>query len=259
MAQAQTRALVDTLKQALKQAGMTYGDVARGLGMSEANIKRMFSTCSLSLDRLESICRLIDFQVTDLVLMMQAAEQRISSLTQAQEQALVDDRRLLLVALCARNHWTFEDITGNYRIEDTECIRLLAQLDKLRLIDLMPGNRIRLLVAEDFRWLPGGPIERFFEREIQAEFLASNFARADEYRQYLGGTITAASAALLKRRLQALAREFAELHRADASLPASERVNIGMVLALRPWESSAFSEIRRTGRARTRATHGGAQ
>ena len=41
---AQVPAVIATLKQALKEARLTYADVARGLGMSEANVKRMFAS-----------------------------------------------------------------------------------------------------------------------------------------------------------------------------------------------------------------------
>ena len=241
----QTYALVQILKRALKQADMTYADVARGMNMSEANVKRMFSTCHFSLHRLEAVCELIDYKITDLMHLLNESENRISSLTRSQEEALVNDERLLLVAVCARNHWTFEDIVDYYQIAATDCIRLLARLDRLRLIELMPGNRIRLLVAEDFRWIPGGPIESFFEKSIQAEFLNSSFTRPNEFRQYLGGSMSRGSTDALKRKLQTVVREFAELHRNDAALPASERMNVGLVLALRPWELSAFRNLKR--------------
>ena len=241
----QTQALVQILKKALKQAGMTYADVARGMNMSEANVKRMFSTCHFSLHQLEAVCDLIDYRISDLIGLLDESQNRISSLTPSQEEALVNDWRLLLVAVCARNHWTFEEIVENYRIAGTECIRLLAKLDRLGLIELMPGNRIRLLVAEDFKWIPGGPIESLFEKSIQAEFLNSSFNRSNEFRHYLGASMSRGSMDALKRKLQMVVREFAELHRSDRALPASEKTYVGMVLALRPWELSAFRGLRR--------------
>ena len=241
----QTQALVQVLKKVLKQAGMTYADVARGMNMSEANVKRMFSTCHFSLHRLEAVCELIDYKITDLIQLLYESQHRISSLTRSQEEALVNDGRLLLVAVCARNYWTFGDIVENYRITETECIRLLARLDRLRLIELMPGNRIRLLVAEDFEWIPGGPIESFFEKSIQAEFLNSSFSRPNEFRQYLGGSMSRGSMDALKRKLHTVVREFTELRRNDAALQASEKTNVGLVLAFRPWELSAFRNLGR--------------
>ena len=155
------------------------------------------------------------------------------------------DQSLLLAAVCVRNHWRAEDIVRVYRVSDTECTRLLARLDRLKLIELLPGNRYRLLVAEDFQWIAGGPIEKFFETRMLSEFLDSRFDGADEFRQYLGGSISAASAAVLRRKLREVALEFASLHAHDARLPSSEKVNVGVVLALRPWELKAFRAMRR--------------
>lgn len=105
-------------------------------------------------------------RVPALVRLQGEGERRISRLTREQEEELVADVRLLLVALLVRNRWGFEDIVREYAISETECVRLLARLDRLRLIELQPGNRVRLLVARNFRWIPGGPIERFFERHV---------------------------------------------------------------------------------------------
>ena len=51
---AQTTALIETLKQALKSRRLTYAEVARRLEMSEANVKRMFASRRFTLDRLEA-------------------------------------------------------------------------------------------------------------------------------------------------------------------------------------------------------------
>lgn len=246
MPKSQTTALVNTLKIALKQAGLTYSDVALGIGMSEANVKRLFSTHSFSLERLESICDLIHFTITDLVQMLEESQQRVSQLSKQQEQALIEDQHLLLVAVCARNHWKLSDITNRYQLTEPECIKLLIKLDHLGVIELMPNNRIRLLVAEDFQWIPNGPIERYFEAEIQNEFLDARFNANNEYRQYLGGALSNASAEIIIRKLQLLTKEFTALQQADAHLTINDKQNIGMVVALRPWELSAFKNLKKS-------------
>ena len=55
---AQKFALVGALKQALKENGFTYDDVAQELGLSLGSVKRLFSKHDLSLDRLAQICGL---------------------------------------------------------------------------------------------------------------------------------------------------------------------------------------------------------
>ena len=240
---AQTAALIDTLKQALKSHHLTYAEVARQLKMSEANIKRMFASRRFTLDRVEDICRLMQMELTDLIHLYEESRQRITQLTLQQEQELVQDIKLLLVAVAVRNRLTYDDILNNYQITETECIRCLATLDNLKIIDLLPQNRIKLRVDEDFRWLPNGPIERFFEKQIQGQFLKSSFNGELEKRLFLFGLLSESSSQQLLNKMQALAKEFTDLHRQDSRLPLETRHTIGFLLALRPWEADVFHPL----------------
>ncbi len=237
---AQTEALIATLKKALKNSQLTYAEVGRRLNMSEANVKRMFATRRFSLDRLEQICRLMRMDLTDLVQLYEQSRQRITQLTLEQEEELVKDRLLLLVAVAVRNRLTFAEILENYRISETDCIRCLARLDRLQIIDLLPQNRIKLRIDEDFRWQPHGPIERFFEQQVQAQFLKSSFGKALEKRLFVFGLLAENSIGVMQSRMQTLSREFIELHRQDTRLPLEKRHTVGFMLALRPWDAEVF-------------------
>ena len=54
----QAAVIVVALKQILKEARVTYRDIAKALDMSEASIKRMFASHQFSLQRLDRICEL---------------------------------------------------------------------------------------------------------------------------------------------------------------------------------------------------------
>ena len=243
----QTTALIETLKRSLKQHGLTYAEIARRLGMSEANVKRMFAAKRFTLERLEEICQLMQLELTDLFQLHEESRQRITQLTEEQEQELVSDEKLLLVAVSVRNRLCFADILLNYHITETECIRCLARLDRLKIIDLLPNNRIKLRIDEDFRWLPNGPIDSFFEKQIKNQFLKSHFTGAMERRLFLFGLLGDASMQVLMNKIQALSKEFTELHRQDAQLPLEKRHNIGFMMAMRPWELGVFEPLRRNG------------
>ena len=133
---ARSAALVDTLKQALKANNMTYAELAAALGLSEASIKRMFSKKDFTLERFDKVCQQMDMEMSDLLRLYERNRHRITRLTQTQEQELVANMELLLVAVCVRNHWTFDDIIHHYNISATKCIRKLARLDRLGIIDL---------------------------------------------------------------------------------------------------------------------------
>lgn len=240
---AQTEALIETLKQALKQHRLTYADVAKKLEMSEANIKRMFASKRFSLDRLEDICNLMQLELSDLFQLYEESRQHITQLTLEQEKELMSDASLLLVAVSVRNRLSFDDIIHNYDIEATECIRHLAKLDKLKIIDLLPNNRIKLRIDENFRWLANGPIESYFEKQIQAQFLKSGFKGELEQRLFLFGLLGDSSTQILHNKLKALAQEFSQLHRQDSKLPLDKRHNIGFMMALRPWDLDVFMPL----------------
>ncbi len=240
---AQTPVLIDILKQSLKMYQLTYADIASRLEMSEANVKRMFAKKRFSMHRFEQICELMQMEMSDLFVLYEASRQRINRLTEQQEKELVGDEKLLLVAVSVRNQLSFEQIVEHYQISATECIQHLAKLDRLKIIDLLPNNRIKLRIDEHFSWLPGGPIERFFEREIQRQFLKSRFKGELEQRQFHFGLLGDTSSQIMIEKLESLAHEFTELHKRDLHLPLHKRHNQGLMLAMRPWHLDVFEPL----------------
>lgn len=234
----QSSKILVTLKKALRRQQVTYADVAVHLEMSEANVKRMFASEKITLERLEAICQLLQMELRDLFELYQESRECISELTLEQEKELIADPVLLLVAVAVRNHQSFQDILQHYHIEAHELIQRLAQLDRLKIIDLLPGNRIRLRIAENFRWLPHGPIETYFQKEVQKEFLQDGFDCSQNSRQFLFGLLSDSSQQIILKRLQSLSEEFTQLHRQDSQLPLEQRHSIGLLVAMREWEYS---------------------
>lgn len=239
----QTRQLVETLKRALRAQGKTYADVARTLELSEASVKRLFSRHSFSLERLDRVCQLLGMEISDLVQQMNAQQSQLQQLTVAQEREITRDLTLALVTVCTLNRWRMEDMTGFFRISEAECIRHLATLDRLGLIELLPGNRILLRVAPNFAWHHNGPIQAFFQQHISGEFFQSRFDDEDECLIVLNGMLSRQSNADLQRRLERLAREFDLLNNDDAALDLESRKGSTLVLALRGWRYGLFRPL----------------
>ncbi|SFD14957.1 helix-turn-helix domain-containing protein [Pseudoalteromonas denitrificans] len=235
----------NTLKQLLRQQQVTYKHIAKNLDMSEANIKRIFSTNSFTLERLEDICALISMSLSDLFLIAQKQNNQLTQLTIEQEQELVADTKLFLVAACVRDSWTFSEIVAHYKIDEFQCIRLMAKLDKLKMIQLLPDNNYKLLIAQDFRWIKNGPLERFMEKDVIAKFMSSTFDATNSFRFYLRGTYSQSSIDIIQRKLNQLTKEAAILNQDDAVLPLNKRQHVGLLLAMRPWELSLFKDLKR--------------
>jgi len=237
--------LVLTIKKRLKIQGVTYRELAVELGMSEPSVKRMFATQRFSLDRLVEISSFLGFTLAELAQEAAVTENLLHTLSEAQEAELVSDYKLTLVAICSLNHWTVRDIVAAYRLTEAECIQKLAQLDRLRLLVLLPGNRIRLNVARDFDWRPNGPARRFFREHSLHEFVGADFARDDEMMAFAHAMLTQSALDKVLVEMRKLRQRLAELHEESLASPLSKRRGVGMLLAFREWETEAFRDLRR--------------
>jgi hypothetical protein len=239
--------LVEALKRMLKAKGLTYADVASAIALSEASVKRMFARGDFTLQRLEEICHFARIDIVELAAAAGEDSPGVAQLSIEQEEEIVSDPKLMLVAWCAVNNWTFDDIVGTYALSDAECIGCLARLDRIRVIELLPGNRIRPLVSRTFSWRLDGPFQRYFRARIEAEYLASKFDRADELFLFASGMLSHASATELVGELRRVARDFAQRHRADLALPLAQRFGTSLLVAMRPFELAQFTRLRRDG------------
>jgi hypothetical protein len=242
---AQVSALVDALKASLKAEGIKYTQVAAALQLSESSIKRKFSRKEFSLAELDSICSLAGIQISELVRRMEENRGRLQALSADQEREIASDPALLLVTVSVLNRWTFEQLLAYYRFEHSELVRMLARLDRMKVIELLPNNRIKLLVAPNFGWLPNGPIEQEFLRAIQQDFFSTRFDREDHALIVLNGMLSPASNREFQRGLERLAREFDLLNGEDAGLPLEDKRGCTVLLALRDWHYETFAPFRR--------------
>ncbi len=242
----QLNEVCETLKLILKQQSITYKVLAQRLEMSEANIKRMFSLKQFSLTRLEEICEVAGISLSDLFLLVESQKEKLTQLSAEQEQEMIDDTKLFLVAACVRDGWSFEEIIQHYQIDKFECIQLMAKLDRLKMIQLLPNNQYKMLISQNFQWLPNGPLEKYMEKNGIAKFMASSFTEENSFRYYIRGTYTQSSISIIERKLKQLKNEVALLNQEDALLPVENRQHVGLIFAMRPWEMPQFDALRRS-------------
>jgi hypothetical protein len=247
-AMAGSEALVDVLKRELKARGITYALVARGLGISEASVKRMFSRRSFTLSRIDAVCRIADIDFSEITRALNREETQVSQLTHEQEKEIIANKKLFLVAVCALNHVTFEQIVSAFDVTRAECIQLLSRLDRLKFLQLLPNNRIKLLVSRTFSWRPDGPIQRFFNEQAHNEYFRSRFDRTGEFMLVVNGMLTEASSVTMVDRLKRIAREFSTLHNENVTAPLARRSAMSLLVAIRHWELQAFADLRRKNR-----------
>ena len=238
--------LIASLKQQLRNKGITYRQLGLSLDLSEARVKKMFASERFTLDRVIEIAELLGMTLSELTRLAEQQQAAIHTLTEKQEAELTSDTRLLLVCVCVLNHWSPEEITRTYQLDTHTCLLNLLRLDKLGLINVLPGNRIRLNIARDFDWLSDGPIRRFFIQHGLSDFLNDDFVREDESLCFTHGMLSRAAMHQMQAEIRCLRQRFAELHSDSMALPLTHRHGTAMIVAMREWELQAFESLRRS-------------
>lgn len=234
----------DGLKMHLKARGMTYADVARSLKISEATVKRIFATRNCTLERLDSICDLLQVDMAELARGMPRESRLVNRLSPRQEAELMSEPALLLVAICAMHQLRVEEIVELYKLDAAHCVKLLLRLEKIGILELHENNRIRLLLSRTFAWNPGGPIMQYL-RSQAADYFNHAFDRPGDVLRMVTARISAEARVALLRHVEHLEREYAEQHNADARLPLAQRPPLSLLIAVRSWQPKLFKGFRR--------------
>lgn len=240
-----TADLIFQIKAALKAAHMTYADLARELGLAESSVKRMLARGDMPLSRLDAICRALKLDFVELAQRVIDTQPLLAELTLEQERAVVADEKLLLVAVNVMSQWTAEQMGEAYRLSEAEVVKYLAQLDRIGIIELKPGNRYRLKLAKTFRWRPHGPVMHYFRENVVLDYFGGGFDGHAEGVLLVHGSISRALAPGFIERLQRVAQDFAQQHQTDQKLDPAERRGYTLVLGMRDWELAAFARLRR--------------
>jgi DNA-binding Xre family transcriptional regulator len=236
--------LIDGIKATLRTRKMTYRELARQMGISEATVKRDLSRGGFSLRRLDQICSALGLGANDL---LRAPDdlQLVTELTEAQEVALVSDPRILLVTYLLVNDWKFSEIVSAFEMDESQLIDILLRLDRLKIIEYRPPHRVRKLCARNFSWRKDGPVHKFFIGRFVPEYFQSGFESSTDALRFVAGMLSAESSVRFKASMERLAGEFEELARHDAHLPLDRRNGCSAILAVRSWEFSEFTRLRR--------------
>ena len=104
------------------------------------------------LSRIDAVCWPLQLDFAELARRVADIRPLVTGLTGTQRNTAETDKKLLLVTLCVLSQGTMEQIAFSYRLSPAECIKYLAQLDRIGIIELKPHNRYLLKLAKTFRW-----------------------------------------------------------------------------------------------------------
>jgi transcriptional regulator with XRE-family HTH domain len=240
--------LVRAIKTRLKTQGMSYRELGKLIGVSEPTVKRDLARGNFSLQRLDRICDALGISVAELIQPGDSAS--LTELSEEQERALAADPHALVITYLIVNDWKFDEIVAIFQLTENQLVHVLLKLDKLRIVDFRPPKRMRKLTARNFSWRKDGAVQAYFLRRVIPEFFDARFdTQGDEFR-FVGGLLSSSSVLRLQASIRRFAAEYEQLAHQDARLPFEQLNSCSAVLALRAWEFSEISKLRRDKTAR---------
>ena len=226
--------VIDALKAHLKARDLTYKDLAIGLKLSEVSIKRLFANADCSLERLEEICAYLQIEFSDLFKSSPKKRKLISRLTPSQEMEFAKNKHLLMVAVCALNHWPVREMWEHLHITRQQGLKLFKRLDEIGFLELVTSEQYKLLVSNNFAWITNGPIMRMVQG-MSEEFFNDAFDGDGEILRIINIRVSKEAQVRLRNRLEKIAQEYVDQARADSHLPLSERPPVSVCIAARAW------------------------
>ncbi len=234
---AQITLVLETLRELLRARGIRYRDIAEALTVSQRTVKRWFAGDTVALQTILELCRLVDVTFIELCdLARDAAGGGHQYLTLEQEQGLFAVPNLGFVFVFLLNGWSPPELQVAAQIPEATLVSMLVRLEKLRLIDLLPGNKVRLLTARNIEWRRDGPAVRAFERNMKHLFATMDLSDPKALWQSEIGYFSRASIAQIDEKIRALQLDIRQLSEADRHVPAADKSWYVVLLAARPFD-----------------------
>lgn len=157
---ADLKVLMQSLKQVLRAKSLTYAKLARSLNVSEVTIKRWFSGSTCTLQNVFDVCAVLDISFFDLAHLARQEEELDYILTLEQEKVFAAEPALFGVLKLLQRGEVPEKIALRWRLSPSSLFRVLRRLEKLGLIDLLAGEKVRLKFRGNIRCQHQGPFAR---------------------------------------------------------------------------------------------------
>ena len=233
----QTARLLQILKRLFKSRGLRYADIASALRVSHTTLKRRLAGAGLTISFVEALAELVDATLPELFELANAnADMRDRRLTLEQENALHADFRLGFIFSRLQLGWSAKEIQDECSIAEIRLIPYLVQLERLGLIDLFPGNRVRLKTAREIEWRKHGPMWRSVDRYLKDVFTMTDSGDAELSRRIAVVRLSAPSVAQIDRLFHDVQTEIRRLAQDDRSVPTDEKTWYALLLGARPFD-----------------------
>lgn len=235
---------LSALKRALKAKNILYKDLAKILNLSESSVKRILSSKSLTLERLEEVCKATDISFADIVRLAEFDDEGyFKTLNEEQEKILAENARLMQYFMLLHEGMSPHRVLKEYQIDPEEAHKYLFQLDRMNIIELHPNDRVRLKHLGRVKFKKDGPMGKKLFTQTKQTYLEHDFNNpATDYVRFNLANLSPATIQKFRTKLEKLSAEIVEEGRFE---PNQQKglTEVGILFAIRPWRWSYMSAI----------------
>lgn len=223
-----------TLRRLLRANGLGVREIARRAEVSEATVKRWFAGQGLAADRLEDLCGLAGVSLGELAELAGEPPRALSDqLTLAQEEALTESPLLSFLFFVVLSGWPPADLHRDFGVPMEVIEAQLRRLERLALIDRLPGGRVRSRIDRRTLWRRG-PMRKHFEQHLKSQFVAMDFANPAAIYAVETMKLSAAGVAQLEERIERFRQDVQRLADEDRRGSLLPRSWHAVLVAARP-------------------------
>ncbi|SFR91004.1 hypothetical protein SAMN05192580_1775 [Sphingomonas jatrophae] len=228
--------MLAALRRALRSAGWTQARLATELEVGTATVKRWLHGRGLGFATLGRLCALAQTSLAELTDAARLAPDAADHLTLAQEEALTRDSNLSTVFFLILNGWPIEEATAGFHIAPETVDRHVERLERLALVDRLPGGRVRARLRPEHAW-QRAPMRRHFERHMKPLFTAVDFGDPETIFGAATVKLSPLGVARLRERIEAFRRDIQAIESEDrrsATLPAEWHAVLAVARSMVP-------------------------
>lgn len=131
----QAKVIFDVLKQHLRESGIPYRELASRMEMSEANVKRIFSAESCSIEQLLRFCAAADLKFFDLMAVAARADAGSFRISNEAETYFFDHFDCFVFFRAVSTARSLDEALAKSTVPKENLRRFLKDLERLELID----------------------------------------------------------------------------------------------------------------------------
>lgn len=163
--------VIINIKKLLKTQKISYRDLAKQLSMSESGVKKIFVAKDGSFLRLKKICHVIGVSMSE---MLQDTKSLDVSFSKKQQDAFLKNFILFKVYwILVYERASIVDAQKKLSLSYKDMFKFLRELDGLKLLKLLPNDRLQLPPIQAVSWIGQGEFVNKIYKEWSKNLLES--------------------------------------------------------------------------------------